>query len=188
MLPDAELVTNHLKGDTSAFPDLVNKYQHALIHLAWTYCKSSQDAEDLAQTAFIKAYEALPSSRTDLPFKPWLFQICINLCKNFLKKKKNISFSDMESEDSEESLSFEEKIGSDDPDPFEQLVLEEQKTIVTKSMESIPEKFQRILSLRYMEQLQYDEISRLLSLPLGTVKTHINRAKAHLEKKLRTLL
>ncbi|MFN7160328.1 MAG: RNA polymerase sigma factor [Candidatus Gracilibacteria bacterium] len=188
MLPDTELVTNHLKGDTSAFPDLVSKYQHALIHLAWTYCKNVQDAEDIAQTAFIKAYEALPSSRTDLPFKPWLFQICINLCKNFLKKKKSISFSDMDSEENEQSIPFEDTIRSSEPDPFEQLALEEQKNLVKTSMESLPEKFQRILSLRYMEQLQYDEISKLLSVPLSTVKTHINRAKAHLEKKLRTLI
>lgn len=188
MLSDEELVKNHMQGDTTAYPDLVGKYQHALVHLAWTYCKDIQDAEDLAQMAFIKAYEALPSSRTDLPFKPWLFQICINLCKNFLKKKKSISFSEMEDTGEEDPMSFEETLRSDDPDPLELLVLEEQKLLVQRSMESLPEKFQRILSLRYMEQLQYDEISTLLSLPLNTVKTHINRAKAHLEKKLRTLI
>lgn len=187
-MSDEALVQAHLEGDQEAFPQLVRTYQHALVYLAWSYVKNQEEAEDIAQIAFIKAYEALPASQTDLPFKPWLFQICVNTAKNALKKKKMINFSEIESAEEDASVRMEDLVVSAELTPEEETLLEDRKELVQESLATLPEKFRRVLLLRYMDELSYEEIAQVVLLPLNTVKTHINRAKKLLKMKLHTLL
>lgn len=186
-MTDEQLVIMHLEGDTDAFAEIVKRYQHALVYLAWSYVKNQEEAEDIAQHTFLRVFEALPTSRTDLLFKPWLFHICANLCKNSFKKKKSLSFSQIES-GQEENIHMEDLIVSEELTPDEETALLDRKDIVQESLSTLPEKFRRVLLLRYMEELSYEEIARIVTLPLNTVKTHISRAKKLLKAKLSTLL
>jgi RNA polymerase sigma-70 factor (ECF subfamily) len=178
---DEALVAQHLRGDDQAFAALVARYTAPIFNLAFRLTDDRAEAENATQETFLRAYSALPRSRTDLAFKPWLFQIAVNLCRDLARKKRPAAFADLAQED---ESSPEEAIEDETPLPLEQVEGRELEKALTRAVADLPEIYRAVVTLRYTEELSYEEIAAVLQLPVNTVRTHLFRAKAMLRKAL----
>jgi RNA polymerase sigma-70 factor (ECF subfamily) len=172
-----------LAGDKQAFNRLVLLYQARIYNLAFNYVKTEEEAKDVAQDIFVTAYRALPKLRDDTKFGAWLYQIGINHCRNRYKKLKRRGYFTQKSIDDENAPIHLE--GGDSP---EQIL--EQKRIITLMRNTIAlmnETEKEVLMLRDLQGLPYDEISEILNVPLGTVKSKLNRARLNLKNKLKQI-
>jgi len=180
----AQLVRDVRKGDQQAFNKLVMHFQTAIYNLAFNYLKDTEEAKDITQDIFVTVHRSLNSLKDEAKFKSWLFQIAVNHCRNRYKSLKRKAFYN--------SYSF------DDPDSFLQIStgdspekdIEKRNTsnIVRNAIAGMPELEKEIILLRDIQELSYEEISTALDLPLGTVKSRLNRARLALKDKLKHLL
>lgn len=182
---DLILVKEFFAGDANAFDAIVEKYHGNVYRLAYKFTKRSEDAEDIAQDTFIRAYQALLKQPEKMNLKPWLMTICVNLCRNLAKKKKSFNFTDLESEEEEDNLV--ERLQDKSPSPKEMALQKEQSAWVQTAIQKLPLKYQTVIELRYVEDLSYEEIADVLQIPLNTVKVQLNRAKKSLESLLTPL-
>lgn len=178
--PDLILIDEFLSGDASSFAAIVEKYHRPVYRLAYKFTHNADDAEDVAQETFVRAYESLLKKNSrEILLKPWLMTICVNLCRNLAKKKKAFNFSDLEREDEEDSLV--ERLQGSEPSPRDQFVQDEITDFVQSAVHRLPPKYQLVIELRYLQDLSYEEIAEVLHVPLNTVKVHLNRAKKALK-------
>ena len=166
-------------GDANAFEALVSAYEKNVYNLALRMMGNAQDAEDMAQEAFLKAYNSLPSFRGDSKFSVWLYRIVSNVCLDQLRKKSKrptVSLS-MEDEDGEET-----QLDLPDTAQSPEEVLEKKLTreAVRRGLAQLPEDARQILLLREIQGLSYEEIGETLGLEAGTVKSRIFRARKRL--------
>ncbi|MDA3971755.1 MAG: sigma-70 family RNA polymerase sigma factor [Desulfobulbaceae bacterium] len=178
-----ELVRAVLGGDKQSFNRLVILYQARIYNLAYNYVKTEEEAKDVAQDVFVTAYRALPKLRDDTKFGAWLYQIGINHCRNRYKKLKRRGYFTNKSIDNEDDPVHLE--GGDSPEQK----LEQQRTIklVRNAIAQMSESEKEVLMLRDLQGLPYDEISEILDVPLGTVKSKLNRARLNLKNKLKQI-
>lgn len=185
---DQLLVERAQRGDKHAFEQLVQKYQRKLARLLSRFIRDPAEVEDVAQEAFIKAYRALPSFRGDSAFYTWLYRIGTNTAKNFLvaqgrRAPTSTSF------DSEEAETFDDGDQLRDINTPESVLHSKQiGETVNAAMESLPEELRTAIVLREIEGLSYEEISRIMDCPIGTVRSRIFRAREAVAAKLRPLL
>jgi len=178
---DQALVKASVRGDAQAFAELVARYTAPIFNLAFRLTGDRVEAENVTQEAFLRAYSALPHSRTEMAFKPWLFQIAVNLCRDLARKKRPDAFTDLAREDEEAP---EEKIEDKAPLPLDQIEEHELERALAHAVASLPEVYRAAVTLRYTEELSYEEIAAVLKLPVNTVRTHLFRAKTMLRKSL----
>jgi RNA polymerase sigma-70 factor, ECF subfamily len=178
---DESLVAQSLRGDTEAFAELVSRYTGPIFNLAFRLTSDRAEAENVTQEAFLRAYTALPRSRTELAFKPWLFQIAVNLCRDLARKKRPTAFAEMPSD---EEAALEDGIEDDSPLPLDQVETHELGRALAQAVAALPEVYRAVVTLRYTEELAYEDIAAVLKLPVNTVRTHLFRAKAMLRKTL----
>lgn len=180
-LSDEELALRCQEDDHAAFTVLVDRYKDR-IHRLVRRMVGGTDDEDLTQEVFIKVYRAIPGFRGGSTFKTWIYKIAHNLCLSELRKKGRRG----------EHLSIEEegdeKIHHLLPDTRHGLEDEIEKRDLSQSirtlMERLPPHYRTVLTLFYLEQAKYEEISEIMGIPLGTVKTHIHRARLRLRNLL----
>ena len=184
---DEELARLHLSGDKTAFQSLVERYAKPLYGYARRLTGNSADAEDIAQETFLRFYQNLPKLALDQPFKPWLFRVCTNLCRNHAKRKKSLPFSQLAAED-EEDASIVEQLPDAAPTPHQNAESSGEIQQVRSAIDAAPEHYQTVLKLYYWDQLSYEEIARVLSLPINTVRTHLRGAREYLQRPLQHLL
>ncbi len=167
------------RGDANAFEYLVAAYEKNVYNLALRMTGSPEDAEDMAQEAFLKAYSSLGSFRGDSKFSVWLYRIVSNVCLDFLRKqKKTQSFSlSMEDDDGEEA---ELELPDLSSLPEEELEKKLTREAVRRGLAQLPEDARQILLLREIQGLSYEEIGETLGLEPGTVKSRIFRARKKL--------
>ncbi len=184
--PDEALVQRYLRGDQKAFRSLVERHTPAVYNLAYRSTNSGEDAADITQETFRRVVEALPSSRLDLPFKPWLLRITLNLCRDWAKRRRPVSFTSLTLD---HSLAEEDDLAEALPDltplPAELLEADETRQALDRALQSLSEGYRTVITLRYAEDLSYQEIATTLNLPLNTVRTHLARAKKALHDRLR---
>jgi RNA polymerase sigma-70 factor (ECF subfamily) len=178
---DESLVAQSLRGDAQAFAELVTHYTAPIFNLAFRLTGDRAEAENVTQEAFLRAYTTLPRSRTDLAFKPWLFQIAVNLCRDLARKKRPTAFAEMSSD---EGAAPEEAIEDESPLPLDQVETHELGQALARAVADLPEMYRAVVTLRYTEELAYEDIASVLELPVNTVRTHLFRAKAMLRKAL----
>lgn len=178
-----QLVEAFLAGDKQAFNRLVLLFQNRIYNLALNYVKNSEEARDLAQDIFVTVYKSLPSLRERDKFSSWLYQIAINHCRNRYKKLSRRGFFSSLSLDDEDT--FLQLSGDDDPE--RQLQRDTTVLAVREAINSLGDAEREILYLRDLQELAYDEISQILDIPLGTVKSKLNRARASLKERLKKL-
>ena len=167
------------RGDANAFEYLVAAYEKNVYNLALRMTGSPEDAEDMAQEAFLKAYSSLDSFRGDSKFSVWLYRIVSNVCLDFLRRqKKRQSFSlSMEDDDGEET---ELELPALSRLPEEELEKKLTRDAVRRGLAQLPEDARQILLLREIQGLSYEEIGETLGLEPGTVKSRIFRARKKL--------
>lgn len=190
MLADETLVQRYLAGDRDAFRHLVERHTPALFNLAYRLTRDREEAADITQEAFRRAFEALPNSRTDLPFKPWLFQIAVNLCRDWAKRQRPLALADLgrESDEGEERADAAESLPDTSPLPMALVEAAETRQALQRAIEDLPPAYRAAIVLRYMEDLSYQDIAATLGLPLNTVRTHLARAKKMLQTRLKAEL
>jgi RNA polymerase sigma-70 factor (ECF subfamily) len=182
---DAELVRQTLCGNTAAYNGLVTRYQRQVYNLAYRMLGNAEDAGDLVQETFLRAYGALASFRQDASFLTWLYKIASNLCIDQLRsrKAKGALSLDVELEEGREPAAE-----SRDCAPEEVAIRDAVQTVVHRAILNLPEKYRLVVVMRHLQDMSVDEIARALDLPTGTVKTHLFRAREMLRGRLRSVL
>ena len=173
-----------IKGDQDAFAEIVEIYSNSIYQLGYRMLGNRHEAEDIAQEAFIRAYVNIKSFNQDLKFSTWLFRIATNLCIDRIRKKKPDYYLDAEVSGTD-GLTMYSQLASNSPLPEKELESLELQESVQKEIIKLPEKYRSVIVLKYIEELSLNEISEILDLPLGTVKTRIHRGREALRQQLR---
>ncbi|WP_312472291.1 RNA polymerase sigma factor SigW [Neobacillus sp.] len=173
-----------IKGDQDAYGEIVEIYKNSIYQLCFRMLGNRHEAEDMAQEAFIRAFVNIKSFNQNLKFSTWLFRIATNLCIDRMRKKKPDYYLDAEVAGTE-GLNMYSQIPSDTPLPEKELESLELQEAVQKEILKLPEKYRSAIVLKYIEELSLNEISEILDLPLGTVKTRIHRGREALRQQLR---
>jgi RNA polymerase sigma-70 factor (ECF subfamily) len=169
------------QGDKQAFNRLVLLYQSRIYNLAFNYVKNDEEAKDLAQDVFVTAYRALPKLRDDTKFGAWLYQIGLNHCRNRYKRLKRRGYFTNKSLDDDNSPL--QLAGGETPE--KELEQNRTITIVRDTIATMNDSEKEIIMLRDLQGLPYEEISEILDIPLGTVKSKLSRARTSLKNKLK---
>ncbi|GGA78736.1 RNA polymerase sigma factor SigW [Ornithinibacillus halotolerans] len=172
------------KGDQAAFEDVVMFYQDKIFQHCYRMLGSTHEAEDIAQEAFIRAYVNIHSYDDRRKFSTWLYRIATNLTIDRLRKRKPDYYLDAEVKGTE-GLDMYSQLSSDDKLPEDELEGLELQNYIQKQISELPPKYRSIIMLRYLEEFSLQEISEILDIPIGTVKTRIHRGREALRKKLR---
>lgn len=176
---EAAIVRKVLNGDTNAFERLVVEYEKNVYNIALRMTSNSEDAQDMTQEAFIKAFNSLSNFRGESKFSVWLYRIVNNVCLDFLRSKNrrptvSLSVEDDEGEETQIDIADE----SQSPERLLDKTLTRES--VRRGLEQMPPEYRQILLLREIQGLSYDEISQALDLEVGTVKSRIFRARKKL--------
>jgi RNA polymerase sigma-70 factor (ECF subfamily) len=190
---DAMLVERTVAGDQKAYELLVIKYQRRIQRLIGRMVRDVDLVEDIAQETFIRAYRALAQFRGEAQFYTWLYRIAVNTAKKALmdlKRDPTISenfFKSGQSDESDETSPLEnELITSETPEAV--LASKEIAEMVNAAMEALPEELRQAITLREIEGLSYEEISEVMSCPIGTVRSRIFRAREAISAKVKPML
>ncbi len=172
LVTDDELIAAAVAGRGEAFGILVERYERAVYHLAVRTLHDGEEAKDATQEAFFKAYRALRTFRPGAKFSTWIFTIAYHACCDRLAKRKRYS-------------------GDELPDradpaagPQECAETADEARRLRAAIDALPEKYRTVITLFHLQNRQYEEIAEVLGLPMGTVKTHLFRAKELLRKTL----
>lgn len=175
-----------LKGDQNAYADIVNLYQHKLYQICYRMLGNKQEAEDIAQEAFVRAYINLHSYDQKRKFSTWLYRIATNLCIDRIRKKKPDYYLDAEVAGTD-GLDMYSQIAADEKLPEDVVTQMELQDRIQYEISRLPDKYRSVIVLKYIEELSLQEISEILDMPLGTVKTRIHRGREALRKQLNNL-
>jgi len=180
---DLALVKRVQQGDRSAFDLLVVKYQHRILKLIMRYVKDPNEAVDVAQEAFLKAYRAASSFRGDSAFYTWLYRIAINTAKNHLvaasRRAAQFEFDTQDIDQSEVMSKLQEL------DTPEAIAMSDQlRATVQKTINQLPEDLRTAILLREIEGMSYEEIAQTMECPVGTVPSRIFRAREAFDKSI----
>ncbi|MBH31984.1 MAG: RNA polymerase subunit sigma-24 [Candidatus Marinimicrobia bacterium] len=178
---DKELILRFQQGDELAYVELVNRYRDRLMNFVYRYVGTRQEAEDIVQDTFVKLFQKKDYYRPISEFSTWIFTIASNLAKTELRKRKRRKVSYLS------QLGMEEKdfdIPVEDTTD-EEMVGEFTESQIQNAIQSLQLHFRTALILRDIEELSYEEISKILDVPLGTIKSRINRARLQLQEMLK---
>jgi RNA polymerase sigma-70 factor (ECF subfamily) len=171
---DFELIDRVLGGNRLAFEELVNRYKKSVYYLTYRMVHDYEDAADLSQETFLKAYQGLRRFKKRSSFHTWLYRITINLCINHLRKKGSRRY-----------VGLEKAQTVKEPDVLEKLELEELQDRVNGAVRALPEKQRAAVILRIYHGLSHKEISNVLGCSVGTVKANYFHAIRNLRKSLK---
>lgn len=172
------------KGDQSAFEDIVVLFQSRIYQHCYRMLGNAHEAEDIAQEAFIRAYVNIHSYDDKRKFSTWLYRIATNLSIDRLRKRKPDYFLDAEIKGTD-GLDMYSQLATDARLPEEEVQGMELQNVIYQEIANLPPIYRSIITLRYLEEFSLKEISEIMDLPLGTVKTRIHRGREALRKKLR---
>jgi RNA polymerase sigma-70 factor (ECF subfamily) len=175
---DEELIARVLAGDEASYGTLVTRYRDYVYTIAVRIVGSDEDAEDVAQEAFVRAYRALPRFRGDSKFSSWLYRIATNRALTHLKKRRRRADTvDIESGSHVEAVVIDD--GRGEVASPELLVRNEEfRRAVRAAVLELPEQYRVVVTLFYLEERSYKEVVATLGIPMGTLKTHLHRARA----------
>jgi RNA polymerase sigma-70 factor (ECF subfamily) len=184
---DQTLVERVQQGDKSAFDILVLKYQSKIIQLVNRYVHDPDEAMDVAQEAFIKAYRAIGRFRGDSAFYTWIYRIAINTAKNHLVASgRRPPTGDIDAQDAEQ---YEGATGLREYATPEGMILKDEiEKPVASAIDELPDELKTAITLRELEGLSYEEIAQAMECPIGTVRSRIFRARDAIDTKLKPLL
>ena len=183
---DSELIERYLAGSDEAFNRLVLRHQRRAVNLAYRFLGNYEDACDVAQESFVRAYRHLRQFKGDCSFKTWLYKIVLNLSRNKYRWKKRrgefgkISIDNPGGKDSQNRMEIPDTTLS----VAREVRRKEIQQRIQESLSRLPRSYREILVLRHMEELSYSEISRMLGCAEGTIKSRLHRARIEIRKLL----
>ena len=181
---DEKLMSLFQGGDENAYIVLVNRYKDKLINFIYHYLKDSESAEDVVQETMIKLYQKKHYYKEIAKFSTWLYTIAKNLANTELRKRKNRKIT-LLSHFSNDDKTYE--IPSDDLEIGQQVQTDVVNEIIKNAVNQLSEKFKTVIILRDIQEISYEEISEIIGIPIGTVKSRINRARLQLQVELKYL-
>ncbi len=182
MTSEDELVRRAQAGNIDAFEQLVLQHQQFVFNLALRAVCDPHEAQDIAQEAFLRAWQALPRFKRKSRFRTWLYRIVVNLCYNRLPRlHQDLLAADID--DPAEPAS--ELAAPDAVDPQTNLERRDRMAFIQQQVQALPEGYRLMILLRFVNDCSYDEIAEIMDLPLGTVKTGLFRARRQLRDTLR---
>lgn len=181
MTDEKVLIRKVLDGDQEAFAELVALHEKQVYNLCLRMTGHPEDARDLAQEAFLKAWRGLRFYKFESSFSTWLYRLTSNVCIDFLRQQKRRGTGSLVVSD-EEGEETELEVPDPDPLPEQQVIQQENQRIVAAAMDELEEEFRLALTLRVVDELSYEEIGEILDLKPGTVKSRIARARIKLKK------
>jgi len=177
-IEDFKLIDKATKEkDQTAYAELMKRYKKPVYHMILKMVRNVDDAEDLTIEAFAKAFKNLHRFKKDYTFSTWLFRIATNNAIDFIRKKKldTLSIDSSYKDDDGETISID--VQDDKLNPQEETIKKQKIGLIRDFVTKLPPKYQRLVKLRYFEELSYEEIAKELDAPLGTVKAQLHRAR-----------
>ncbi|MFZ1945994.1 MAG: sigma-70 family RNA polymerase sigma factor [bacterium] len=181
---DESLMLRVGRGERAAFDEIVRRYSKRMINLAYQITGDRDQAEDLAQETFFRAYKSAARYTEIAKFSTWLYTIAINLCRNELRRRKFKPYSLEEMAEREDEGKIRVDIADESAKPDVELERKEIVNHVRRAVAKVPSKFRMALVLRDIQGLSYEEIGGILGLPEGTVKSRINRGRLKVKETL----
>lgn len=172
---DADLVAASKTGDQDAFALLVQNHQRRVFNLVYRMLQNYEEASEVTQETFLAAWQGLSSFRGDAQFSTWLYRIAYNCSLKQLEQRKR--------DRALQASMQEEQINRDD-ETSTQLELQDRRDIVREHLSQLPAKYRAVLILRHLQEKTYEEMAEILTLPIGTIKTHLFRARSLLKERL----
>jgi RNA polymerase sigma-70 factor (ECF subfamily) len=179
---DQVLIKKTLRGDRKAFEELMRKYEKKIFSFVVRMVRNEDVAVDLTQDFFFKIFTVLEKYNFEYKFSTWAYRICYNLVIDHIRKNQ----AQVDSLD-DENVSARDMLHSENvsrEDGFKALAREEARDYVWRVVDQIPLKFRELILLRYIQDLKYEEIAEITSLPVGTVKNRIFKAKEILKQEM----
>lgn len=171
-------------GEVSAFEDLVNAYKQKAYYVALGFVGNHEDALDLSQDAFVKAFKAIKTFDLNSPFFPWFYKIIKNHCLNYIKKNQRVRNDSIEELEEETYAQFED----DKPDPRDQYADQEMREKLWHAIERLKSDFREIIIMKHFHNLSYKEIAEALNIPIGTVMSRLFNARQELKELMDEIL
>lgn len=171
------------RGDREAFDRLVEAHYRSVYNTAYRMLGTSSAAADATQTVFLRVFEALSSFRGDASFSTWLYRITMNVCLDELRRRKHQPLSLTEDDEDGETVG-ERDLPDDSAQPARTAEQRELQRLVHAALSRLPEDFRTIVVLYDLRGLSYQEIAEVLDIPLGTVKSRLNRARQALREEM----
>ena len=185
---DAALVRRVCAGETDAYAQLVERYQERAVRLAFGLVHHWEDARDISQDAFVKAYQRLDAFREEAAFSTWFYRIVVNACRDFQRRRRVRAWVSLdatsEEADGEDRSLFEPP--SHDALPDAQAADRELGAALTRAIDQLPDRQRTAFILKHLEGLSIEETAGVLQCASGTVKAHLFHAAAHLQRALRS--
>ncbi len=182
---DEELIARFQDGDVYAFEEIVRRYKDQLLNFVYHYLGDRIDSEDVIQETFLRVFRNKHMYRNIARFSTWIYTIASNLAKTELRRRRRrriLSISRMGYENKDFDLPDPERL----PDGVVDGGMKED--IIRKEIDALPPKFKEVIVLRDVQDFSYEEISHILKIPIGTVKSRVNRGRLRLKDKLKHLL
>ena len=179
---DDQIIQECLSGNKGAYKNLVDKYQIRIINTCYKYTKNINDAEDVAQEVFLKAFQNLPSFKFDSKFYSWIYRIAVNTCLNYINSREKRNEKETISE---ENCLNEVNISNNNPGEYYQLneLIDKIQPLIDK----LPEELSDLIKLYEIKDLSYEDISKRLNIPIGTVRSRLHRARNMLISEFRSI-
>ena len=181
---DEQLMSLFQEGDENAYIELVNRYKDKLINFIFNYLGDLESSEDVVQETMIKLYQKKHYYKEIAKFSTWLYTIAKNLANTELRKRKQRKTT-LLSQFSKDDKTYE--LPSNDPEPGQEIQTDIVNKIIKDAVDKLSEKFKIVIVLRDIQGLSYEDISEIINVPIGTVKSRINRARLQLQVELKHL-
>jgi RNA polymerase sigma factor (sigma-70 family) len=182
---DKELVNSVLRGETHVFATIIKNTEGLVAQIVFKLITNAEDRKDIAQDIYLKAFKSLSGFKYQSKLSTWIGKIAYNTCFNFLDKKQLILLDNIvpENEKHESALEFftNKFIGLSNNNSETNLIRTDRLEIVQTAIEKLPPLFKTMIMLYHYEELSYDEIAEITSLPVGTVKSYLFRARKSLK-------
>src|SRR6266849_9005436 len=179
---DLMLVAFSKNGDQEAFAQLVQRYQRLVFNLVYRMLQQYEEATEITQETFLAAWQGLPACRGDARFPTWLYRIAYNCCLKQLEQRKRDKALQI-------ALQAEQFLEDADNDqrPDAELEAHDRQALVQEHLSQLPAKYRIVLILRHLQDMTYEEMAEILTMPIGTIKTHLFRALNLLKQRLQSL-
>ena len=182
---DEDLIERFQKGDFYAFDLIVQRYKNQLQNFIYRFVGSQEEAEDIVQETFLRVYRKRKAYKRIAKFSTWIYTIAGNLARTELRRRKRrklFSVTDMGYEDRDYEISDE----AYNPENHVDGLIQEE--IIQKEINDLSPKFREVIILRDVQELSYEEISKIIKVPIGTVKSRVNRGRLKLQSRLNFLV
>jgi RNA polymerase sigma-70 factor (ECF subfamily) len=174
---DATLVIASKAGNQDAFALLVQRHQRRVFNLVYRMLQQYEEANEVTQETFLAAWQGLSSFRGDARFSTWLYRIAYNCALKQIEQRKRDTALQVAMQ--EEVIDTDERVGAE-------LEIRDRQALVREHISTLPAKYRIVLVLRHLQDMTYEEMAEILTMPIGTIKTHLFRARNLLKERLET--